>query len=271
MQCIVLLHVFHHVSPTGKLNKHLQKLNCSENLLLAFSPVFSYVFVAEEFADIRDLLSKDVNTLAVKDFCQPFSYSSQAPVTNYVPLITYFKLDKDCEAILKPLFEYQKSMIFRQIWKKSFTKLLKKVGDGKVTVALVASDVWSPAESIWKSLCEQIISGDVLFCAIDEYTDGFNRQYKKILTELQLACANKELAVRRCKQIEQYHRLSEYTKGAAVMLDLRKIFELKGNFDVVEDLNNLVCIMKFSHDVDVVLKIAFIIIFVLIFCYKWIL
>jgi hypothetical protein len=119
--------------------------------------------------------------------------------------------------------------------------------------------------------CEQIVSGDVLFCTVDEYTDGFNRQYDKILTELQLACADKELAVRRCKQIEQYHRLSEYTKGAAVMLDLRKKFELKGNFDVVEDLKNLVCIMTFLHDVDSLLKIVFIIIFVLLFCYNWIL
>lgn len=203
-----------------------------------------FFFVAGEFAEIRDLLSKDVNLLAVKDFCQPFLYSSQADVTNHVPLITYFKLDENCRAILQPLFQYQKSMIFRQIWDHSFKELQNRVADGKVTVALVVSDVWVPTEKMWKSFCARIVSGDILFCTVDEYFDSFQRQYDKVLAELQL-CADEDIARERRKQIEQYHRLSEYTKGAAVMLSLRKKFELQGNFDIVEDLKNLVCIIGF--------------------------
>jgi len=59
--------------------------------------------------------------------------------------------------------------------------------------------------------------------------------------ELMIVCnGNAQRVEERLKQIEQYHQLGAYSRGAETMLKIKKMFKLSGDFSPVEILVDLV-------------------------------
>ena len=189
---------------------------------------------------LKARLNYDLESMPVKKFCEPCVYTPEAAVQDCEPKLTFFNLDNEAMLMLGKLFGRRLSVVFNNIWNNSLQSLQRKLDNHPITLAQIVSDVWVVSENKWNLLCRRIFSGEVTFMEIDLHFSRFDKNHEMIKRELLIACDTKETADRRLWQIEQYHRLADFSEGAKVMLDLRDGFQLTGNFDVVEDLTNLV-------------------------------
>lgn len=193
--------------------------------------------------------------MTINRFCRPWKCTSENVQQTCQPVITYFHLSPaDHIPVLEQLLKLSESHIFQDMWKHSVGSLARRLNTGAGTTSAnldqILQNVWTPVFTRWKTFCQEIDSGNITFDRIDRHFDTFHRQYDLIEQELQMASSNHKLVKDRVVQIQQYHRLSEFTHGAEIMLKLRDSFKLQGDFKLVQDLSHLV-----SFNIDAIISI----------------
>lgn len=174
-----------------------------------------------------------------------------------LPVVTFFGLSSEAREMISALSELKDSILLRLFWKDNGYKTLKKTGQEeaqKVTRSVedVVELIWTPSFEQLQSLQKRFLSGTISFGEVDKFFDVFkgNQKYEDLTKEIRLITSRNDsqgpalnsLIDQRIRQIEQYRKLHNCIDAAKIILDFKTSNGLEGNFQVVEDLLNQVCL-----------------------------
>lgn len=202
-----------------------------------------------ELDDLKSKLSTDVSDVQVERLCKirkDPGETTASPSEQYRPIVVFFELKDGVLELLEHIQQHSHSSIFMRIWNNSLVSQ-EADDDAPLTIDRIVNSVWPKSKELWQRLCQSLTSGSVALCTIDKHMNYFKKDYKAIENELKIACGgDSAVATKRRHQIEQYHRLGDYSAGAQQMLKLKEMFHLNGDFSGVEDLANRVWMHSFS-------------------------
>jgi len=173
------------------------------------------------------------------------------------PVVTFFGLSSEAREMISALSELKDSILLRQFWKENEYKAVKKTGHEKAqkvacSVQDVVESIWTPSFEKLQSLQKRFLSGTISFEEVDKFFSVFkgNQKYEDLTKEIRLITSRNDgqgpplnsLIGDRVRQIEQYHKLHNCIDAARSILDFKTSSGLEGDFQVVEDLLNQVCI-----------------------------
>ena len=194
----------------------------------------------------------DVSHLMIKDLVQ-----STIQNRDLVPHVTFFGLSQKAKAMISTLENLSSSILLRRLWIESSQKALNVIGQGEVQKHYLGIDdvrdvIWSPCYARLKSLQVRFIDGNISFKEIDKYFAYFKEHQSDgdLAKEVKLVISksgsqgkpNEFLINRRLNQIEQYHKLHHCVDAAAAIWDFKVDVDLEGDFRLVDELRNQVCL-----------------------------
>lgn len=127
---------------------------------------------------------------------------------------------------------------------------IKQKRTESISIEEVNKSIVNSVFEAWEKLCLDLKSGDITF---QEFGNHFGEMKKKVVTkELNLIADTssddkKQWIKKRLDQFDQYKVLRERVKGAKVITEFAKQFDLNGNFDEVLKMMELVCIHFSIH------------------------
>ncbi|ESO09859.1 hypothetical protein HELRODRAFT_167678 [Helobdella robusta] len=162
-----------------------------------------------------------------------------------------------------------KCRLFKRFWDEEMLKMSKRRAD--VDLDALVSEVLQPTLNFIDSLKQLIRSDKMLVKHVHQYF-AFIKDVKSLEVELKTLFydpSDGSLVDKRMKQIELYYQLLNFIRGAEVMIDIKNMFKLKGDFTdlqfVVElstsqsmPLNNITEELVNSREVKVLVDLALI-------------
>ena len=205
--------------------------------------------------NLRELSQKvatDASCLSMKDLAQSTIVGGRV-----LPVVSFFGLSSEAREMISALSDLKDSILLREFWKGNGCKALKTTGHEEAQkVACDVEDVvkliWIPSFEQLQSLQKRFLSGTISFGEVDKFFSVFkgNQKYEDLTKEIRLITSRNDsqgpplnsVINRRIRQIEQYHKLHNCIDAAKIILNFKTSNDLEGNFEVVEDLLNQVCL-----------------------------
>ena len=170
------------------------------------------------------------------------------------PVVTFFGLSPKAKQMIFALDKLADSILLQQFLKENSEKELKmteKIEGRKMfllSVDEVEELVWAPSNERLQSLQERLLSGAISFEELDKLFQVF-KDSQELAKEMRLLILKNEGQVKaredkmknRIEQIEQYYKLRNCIDAIWIILELKKRFNLHGDFRLVEDVCNQVC------------------------------
>ena len=188
----------------------------------------------------------DASCLPIKDLVK-----STVVEDKVVPAVTFFGLSPRAKLMISSFSKLTDSMLLRQFWKENGEKAMKLTPErrGRLSVDDVEELVWTPSFKQLLSLQEHFLTGSISFEEVDKFLMVFTRN-EGIAEEINLITSQNSLQTEstraliheRIEQIDQYRKLQNCIDAAKSVLEFKKCLNLKGDFQLVEDLNNQVCL-----------------------------
>ncbi|XP_053562489.1 E3 ubiquitin-protein ligase RNF213 [Bombina bombina] len=166
--------------------------------------------------------------------------------------MSFFKLSPSLMSMAKDLHNYRNSHIFNICWKMKAQNLAEKDDeeydeesedyvDNELSLEEMKEELFTPCFEMYKKIYEDIKSGTVTFDVVDNILVDFKNRYKELHEECKVMCHlrpvdNGQWIKNRVEQIEQYHQLGVAFDSAEVIKDLKKSFNLNGDFKTLETL-----------------------------------
>lgn len=198
----------------------------------------------------------DVSRLSIKDLGRSTSVSGTVFAE-----VTFFGLSREAKEMIAGLSRLSDSILLRQLWEENGDKALKKTAQKEAQKVLlgvedVAKLIWTPSFEQLQALQKRFLSGVISFEEVDKIFKVFtgNQKYEDLAKEIRLITLQSGSQVQspnlsitqRIREIEQYHKLHNCIDAARIILDFKARVGLQGNFRVVEDLHNQVCLTLIS-------------------------
>ncbi|XP_068694646.1 E3 ubiquitin-protein ligase rnf213-alpha-like isoform X2 [Montipora foliosa] len=184
----------------------------------------------------------DASCLPIKDLVR-----STVVEDKVVPAVTFFGLSPRAKQMISSFSKLTDSTLLRQFWKENGEKAMKLTPErrGRLSVDDVEELVWTPSFKQLLSLQELFLTGSITFEEVDKFLMVFTRN-EEIAAEINLITSQnflqtestRALIHKRIEQIHQYRKLQNCIDAAKSVLEFKECLNLKGDFQLVEDLNN---------------------------------
>jgi hypothetical protein len=92
-----------------------------------------------------------------------------------------------------------------------------------------------------EGLSDDIISGEITFAKMDKLFGGGEFNYTIMQRQMCQICDDTEVVEKRINVMKQFYRQENMSEFSKVMLKFKKDFNLKGNFEVFENMTQ-VCV-----------------------------
>ena len=216
--------------------------------LFCFLCVFFFPFLVN-LHELSEKVATDASRLSMKDLVQ-----SRIVGGKVLPVVTFFGLSSEAREMISALSELKDSILLREFWKDNGCKARKTTEAQKVAcdVEDVVKLIWTPSFEQLQSLQKRFLSGTISFGEVDKFFSVFkgSQKYEDLTKEIRLITSRNDsqepplnsVIDRRIRQIEQYHKLHNCIDAARIIFDFKTSNGLEGNFEVVEDLLNQVCL-----------------------------
>ena len=194
----------------------------------------------------------DVSRVMIKDLVQ-----STIKNREVLPHVTFFGLSQKARGMISTLDKLSDSILLRQFWMDSSHKAVRMVEQGVVQKQFLGIDdvedmIWSPCYSRLQSLQVRFINGNISFKEIDKCFAYFkeNQAYRDLAKEIKLVISKSGSEVKasdllidqRVDEIKDYHKLRHCVDAAAAIWDFKVDLGLEGDFSLVDELRNQVCL-----------------------------
>ena len=213
------------------------------------------IFLLVDLHELSKQTGVDVSHLPIRNLVQSTIAGGRVH-----PVVTFFGLSPKAKVMISSLSKLGDSVLLRQFWKDNGDKVLKLKADKEgrkvfLTVDDVEEFVWTPSNDQLRSLQERFLSGAISFEEIDKFFKVFKNNVV-IAEEMKLIASRYgtetkaiELLVnQRIKEMEQYYKLHNCIDAAKSIFEFKTFLGLQGNFRLVEDLQNQVCLsFKYLH------------------------
>lgn len=174
------------------------------------------------------------------------------------PEVTFFGLSPRAKEMISSLSRLRDSMLLRQLWIDNGGKAVGTIAEREtqkmsLSVEDVVELIWTPTNVELKSLRERFLSGTISFGEVDKLFKN-NQKYDDLANEIRLFSSREGIPIqttevlinKRIEQIQQYHTLHHCIEAAKVIQNFRTSLSLQGDFKLVEDLRNQVCLNLIS-------------------------
>ena len=213
------------------------------------------------FKDLtHSFLLVDLHKLSGKEeedvFRRPIKDLAQSSIVNgkVYPRVTFFQLSPKAKVMISILSKLRDSILLRRFWKENGGKALKLTAEKQEQKVLLSVDdveelVWTPSIEQLQSLQERFLNGAISFEEIDKFFNAFKGNHQDLDKEMKLITSRSgskvdvpELINERVQQIDQYYKLQNCIDAAQNILEFKQCLGLQGDFQLVEDLYNQVCL-----------------------------
>lgn len=178
-----------------------------------------------------------------------------------LPVVSFFGLSPKAKEMISSISRLRESVLLRQLLIDNGDKARKTIAEREsqnrsLGVEDVVELIWTPTNAKLQSLQVRFLSGSISFGEVDELFRVFkdNQKYDDLANEIRLFSSRggipiqttEELINKRIEQIQQYHTLYHCIEAAKVIQNFRTSLSLQGDFKLVEDLHNQVCLHLIS-------------------------
>lgn len=182
-----------------------------------------------------------------------------------LPVVTFFGLTPKAKEMISSLSQLHDSILLRQFWRDNGDKALKTIAEREtqkmsLSVEDVVELIWTPTNAQLQSLQDRFLSGAISFGEVDKLFKVFkdDQKYDDLAKEIRLFTlrsgspvqAAEELINTRIEEIQQYYKLHHCIEAAKIILNFRTSLGLQGDFKLVEDLRNQVCLNFMLHTIQ---------------------
>ena len=193
----------------------------------------------------------DASHLSIKDLVQSSTVDGKV-----FPVVTFFQLSPKAKIMMSSLSKLSNSVLLRQFWRENGDKALKIAAqrEGRNCKVLLSVDdieelVWTPSNEQLQSLQERFLNGAISFGEVDKFFNVF-KENQELTKEIRLITSKNDsqgkapesLINKRIEQIDHYYKLHNCINAARSILEFKSSLGLQGNFQLVEDLHNQVCL-----------------------------
>lgn len=128
--------------------------------------------------------------------------------------------------------------LFLNMWTKQGTQEVKSKGS-PLTVDEVMENVWHVTYPTWMKLSKRIAEGNITFKEFQEHfknvaTDNLKQQLSY------LPGGKRDWVTERLHQIKEHRELQQCVTGASIILEVVKEYDLKGNFEPIRMIVEMV-------------------------------
>lgn len=184
----------------------------------------------------------------MKEICKPLNLDMYpGSLENYQVRLCVFDIPDEVLAIVPELEKWRQSMIFQKIWEQKASDIQQGTD---LNMAILK--VWNTVKSTWLSLCTQFANGSATFRLVQKHVLMFDRDSKKIKREFKLMCADVQSTAwieERVMQLNSYEVLQDCQKAADIILDIKDIYDISGNFAPVQAVKLLVGIILLHSNI----------------------
>uniref|UniRef100_A0A6Q2YDT1 RING-type E3 ubiquitin transferase n=1 Tax=Esox lucius TaxID=8010 RepID=A0A6Q2YDT1_ESOLU len=155
-------------------------------------------------------------------------------------VVTYFDLDPDMRLMADVWYTNGDSHIFNILWEKH-TKNFDYRLDTLVTPKEVTKGIFLPCYFEYKNIYNDLRSGHLRLKKVDSLFNDYKGKYEKLAMDLDIMCNlnesdKKHWVQERVHQIEQYHGLHLAVESVQVIMQVKEILNLKGDFKTLQIL-----------------------------------
>lgn len=182
-----------------------------------------------------------------------------------LPVVTFFGLSPKAKEMISSLSQLRDSIFLRQLWSDNGDKALKTIAEREtqkmsLSVEDVVELIWTPTNAELQSLQDRFLRGAISFGEVDKLFRDFkdNQKYDDLASEIRLLTlrngspvqTTEELINTRIDEMRQYYKLHHCIEAAKIILNFRTSIGLQGDFKLVEDLRNQVCLNFMFHTIQ---------------------
>ncbi|XP_070579262.1 E3 ubiquitin-protein ligase rnf213-alpha-like [Ptychodera flava] len=185
---------------------------------------------------LENKLEASIESVSWKTICEPFTPFNQQSI----PRITYFGLPQCVKMMMLLLPKIESSYVFRKQWTEIGKSFLKKKGD-HITITEIASEVWPNVQRYITEVTTKMENGNITLGQVDEIFKEFRGHYKELKQELIKlnGQGSKEWIAARVGQVEQYYELDCRLAAVDIILKVKDMLGLTGNFHTIDTLRSL--------------------------------
>lgn len=180
---------------------------------------------------------------ALSSVCHPLprAEAETVSVDLYQPTMCNIVSD-ELLGIIPDLAQLNNSMLFKEIWIKEAQKIIHR---SALEPAVLLT--WSQASKSWKDFCQKLTAGTQTFKAVQKHVKVLNGDFKKIEEEFKLidkACeaSPDKWVKKRIYQLQTYKKIQSCQNAAKLILEVKEVYCLEGEFGPVIRIKELVSI-----------------------------
>uniref|UniRef100_H0WTA1 Ring finger protein 213 n=1 Tax=Otolemur garnettii TaxID=30611 RepID=H0WTA1_OTOGA len=204
----------------------------------------------ELFENVKHLVQVDVGEIAQRHSEDLSSkrlneaMTVTPPTTSPLQGTTHYHLSPQIQEMAKNIDVLKDSHTFQIFWEAAAKLLsnLEEESEGRLLGLEETHDyLYHPCYKNFTQFYRDLKSGEVTFAEIDVIFKDFVNKYSALLTELETMCAvhsqvQKDWIPERVEQIKEYHNLHQAVRSAKVILKVKEILGLTGDFSVLHTL-----------------------------------
>ena len=192
---------------------------------------------------LKQELAKDIGKINICDLCQ---LKDDTLVLKYYDIAR--PLDPIVEHISIMMLE-KPSDLFLHFFSQKIQTVLNSTSE--LTIADILPEIWQPVFAECQELLNSLLDQSIKLSSVDTHFKAYFQDSKKLETVLKnLAegvsmCLNEEIEEghlqKPLESICEYWKLCEYQVGTELLLQLREMLKLEGDFELVEKFSSQVC------------------------------
>lgn len=190
--------------------------------------------------NLAEFSRKALSDLPIKDLVQ-----SKVINGRVLPEVKFFQLSSKAKAMISDLHKLCKSKLLQKFWIQSGEKEVSTLAkERKLDVDEIERFVWTPSITQLRSLKDRFLDGTISFKEIDSFSKVFaNSQEMAKEFKLITSRASESTVDERINQVNEYNKLETCIDAAGSVLKFKECLDLRGDFLLVEDLHNQVCLL----------------------------
>ncbi|XP_053426621.1 E3 ubiquitin-protein ligase RNF213 isoform X2 [Nycticebus coucang] len=192
--------------------------------------------------DVGEIAQRHAEDLSSKRLNEALTVTP--PTTSPLQGTTHYHLSPQIQEMAKNIDLLKDSHTFQIFWEEA-AKLLSKPEEESEGQLLQLEETYDylyhPCYEKFTQFYRDLKSGEVTFAEIDVIFKDFVNKYSALLTELKTMCfvhsqVQRDWILERVEQIKEYHNLHQAVHSAKVILKVKEVLGLTGDFSVLHTL-----------------------------------
>ncbi|ELT95387.1 hypothetical protein CAPTEDRAFT_208661 [Capitella teleta] len=196
-------------------------------LVTLFKEANPSLYMYECMKNLEEQLQQTVETMYIEKIWELRLHDDQ-PI-----LMRFLMLDDKLAKVLLELNRLVSCRLFNFIWKD----VLRACSVPLKSVDNILHEIWEPSVSIFHNLSSDMKSGIISLHNVSHFFKGISSA--NVMGDLWYMGLEKETAKQRVKQMDHFFQLKDLHDGAALITKCKEVFQLTGNFTMLETLINL--------------------------------